>query len=186
MYFPVQFSVRSTRKNYLGYHFCFRGAQKAVEGRRQRYATVSNCNYTGDLDKPGLVFLLITVIEYVTNSSRKPNMFLNLVTLVRQGHCNLEQPLKATGSKSFKSGYTFNQCFYKLLRHKSSVDSYKWSENQNLKLSEGPVKISVIFLEHPFSASTFQCTVNIVLHYIKCLFCHVVLNDLNELYTNNE
>ena len=32
MYFPVQFSVRSTRRKYLGYPFLLQGAQKAVGG----------------------------------------------------------------------------------------------------------------------------------------------------------
>ena len=39
MYFPVQFSVRSTRKKYLGFPFLLQGAQKAVGGREKKYPT---------------------------------------------------------------------------------------------------------------------------------------------------
>ena len=39
MYFPDQFSVRSTRKKYLGYPFLLQGAQKVVEGREKKYPT---------------------------------------------------------------------------------------------------------------------------------------------------
>ena len=36
MYFPVQFSVQSTRKKYLGYPFLLQGAQKAEGGARKK------------------------------------------------------------------------------------------------------------------------------------------------------